>query len=105
ENLIDHRKKKELNFRVGVSTPKCSATCAHQRCDAGGALKLLNYRNAGDFCLPIAKPELFDHIPALDGFKTLEQELNERVLFSLRPSCRVHREHQKLALGDDSCQR
>jgi hypothetical protein len=50
----------------------------HHRCDAGGALKLLNRRDAGDLCLPVAKTELFDHVQAFDGFIALEHELNER---------------------------
>ena len=71
------------------------------RCEAGGALEPLNRRNAGGLCLPIAKTDLFDHIQAPDGFITLEYELNERMFFGLWPGCRVHRQHQELALGDD----
>ena len=80
---MDHREKNDLNFWVGFSAPNCSATCALRshatdRCDAGGALELLNRRDAGDLCLPVAKTELFDHVQAFDGFIALEHELNER---------------------------
>src|SRR5580700_5803461 len=78
---------------------------SHRRREAGGALEPLNRRYAGDLCLPIAQTDLLDHIQALDGFIALEYELNERMFFGLWPSCWVHREHQKLALGDDRCQR
>ena len=63
----------------------------HRRCEAGGALKPLNRRGAGDLCLPITKTDLFDRIQALDSFIALEYELNEWMLFGLWPSCRVYR--------------
>src|SRR5437879_12095563 len=73
----------------------------HRRCEADGAFEPLNRRDAGGLCLPIAKTDLFDHIQALDGFIALEYELNERMFFGLWPGCWVHRQHQKLALGDE----
>src|SRR6516162_7488042 len=72
----------------------------HHRCDAGDLLEPLNRRDSGDLCLPIAKTDLFDRICALDGFIALEHELNEWMSFGLWPGCRVHRQNQKLALGD-----
>src|SRR5215207_2235276 len=77
----------------------------YRRCEAGDALEPLNRRDAGGLGLPIAKADLFDHIQALDVFIALEYELNERMFFGLWPGCRVHRQHQKLGLGDDRCQR
>src|SRR3974390_3524502 len=49
----------------------------HRRCEAGDLLEPLNRSDAGDLCLPIAKTDLFDRIGALEGFITLEYELNE----------------------------
>src|SRR5262249_25649089 len=46
-----------------------------------------------------------DHIGALDGFIALEYAPKEWMFFRVWPGCRVHWLHQKLALGDDRCQR
>src|SRR5260370_35467861 len=97
-------------FRGGFSTPGLWGTWPlppplPPGWGAGGALEPLNRRDAGGLCLPIAKTGLFDHIQALDGFIALEYELNERMFFGAWPCCRVDRQHQKLALGDDRCQR
>src|SRR5215470_19377255 len=77
----------------------------NSRSDANGVLEPLERGDAGDLRLTITKTDLSDDLHALEGLIALDCKLNEGVPLGLWPSCRICRQHQELALRDDSCQR